>query len=312
MNDQMTGGGTHLAMSNTQRGMSFAPQSLKEAMDFSAILADSSFVPKDFQGKPGNVLVAIQWGMELGLQPMQAMQNIAVINGRPSLWGDAVLAMVLASPVCEDVVEYFEGTPGQDDYTAVCVAKRKGKQDKIGRFSIAQAKKAKLWTKQGPWQDYPERMLQMRARAFALRDQFPDVLKGMPIAEEVMDYTEKDMGPAQVVNKSSYHVGTREPAAISHQQTEQVPQGTQQHLQREPVATQPHQEAAPQDPQASSEPLLPNMLKMVENNLKKRGLDAADLCRFMQVGSLEEIPKAKVNDALDWIKVAADTKAAAE
>src|SRR5690606_24006112 len=115
--------------------------------------------------------------------------------GRPSLWGDAVLAMVLASPVCEDIVEYFEGTPGADDYTAVCVAKRKGKQDKIGRFSIAQAKKAKLWNKQGPWQDYPDRMQQMRARAFAVRDQFPDVLKGMPIAEEVRDI-EKDMGEA--------------------------------------------------------------------------------------------------------------------
>ena len=50
-----------------------SPRNLQEAMEFAGHLADSSIVPKDFQGKPGNVLVAIQWGMELGLKPMQAM-----------------------------------------------------------------------------------------------------------------------------------------------------------------------------------------------------------------------------------------------
>ncbi|GAM51610.1 hypothetical protein [Mycoavidus cysteinexigens] len=63
------------------------PRSLDEVMKFAELMASSSIVPKEFIGKPGNILVAIQWGMELGLKPMQAMQNIAVINGRPSLWG---------------------------------------------------------------------------------------------------------------------------------------------------------------------------------------------------------------------------------
>lgn len=187
-------------LATTGKGFSLTPQSLDEALRFCEILAKSSIVPKDYIGNAGNILVAIQWGMELGLQPMQSMQNLAIINGRPSLWGDAVLAIVLASPVCEDVVEFYEGTPGQDNYTAVCIAKRKGKEDKVGRFSIADARAAGLLDKAGPWKQYRDRMMKMRARSFAIRDQFADVLKGMAIAEEVMDTpTERDMGGAQVV-----------------------------------------------------------------------------------------------------------------
>lgn len=75
-----------------------APRNFDEAWRLAEILADSELVPKDFRSKPGNVLVAIQWGNEIGLGALQAVQNIAVINGRPSLWGDAVLELVTAQP----------------------------------------------------------------------------------------------------------------------------------------------------------------------------------------------------------------------
>lgn len=168
-----------------------SPRSLEQAMQLANILADSSIVPKDFIGKPGNVLVAIQWGMELGLKPMQAMQNIAVINGRPSLWGDALLALVLASPVCEYVQEW------EENGTAFIKVKRRGKPEDVQSFSDDDAKKAGLIGKQGPWAQYPQRMKKMRARAFALRDNFADVLKGIAVAEEVMDIepVERDITP---------------------------------------------------------------------------------------------------------------------
>jgi hypothetical protein len=103
------------------------------------------------------------------------------------VYGDAAMALVQASPVCEDVEEYFEdeGTPNP---VAVCVAKRKGRKPVTVRFSVEDAKRAGLWGKQGPWSAYPKRMMQMRARGFALRDAFPDVLKGMITAEEAQDY----------------------------------------------------------------------------------------------------------------------------
>jgi len=173
-----------------------SPKSLDEAMKLADILADSSIVPKDFIGKPGNVLVAIQWGMELGLKPMQAMQNIAVINGRPSLWGDAVLALVLASPLCEYIQEW------EENGTAFCKVKRVGKPEDIQRFGVEEAKQAGLLGKQGSWSQYPQRMKKMRARSFAVRDNFADVLKGIHVAEEAMDMpTEKDITPQKETPK---------------------------------------------------------------------------------------------------------------
>jgi hypothetical protein len=157
------------------------PSNLKEAMEFSKIIAESDLIPKDYKGKPGNVLVAVQMGLELGLPPLQAIQGIAVINGRPSLWGDALLALVRASPHFESIEEE------QTETEAVCRVKRRGEAAITRSFSVADATKAGLSKKDGPWQQYTRRMLQMRARAFALRDAFADVLKGVSMAEEAQD-----------------------------------------------------------------------------------------------------------------------------
>lgn len=184
----------------TTNQQGFAPVTLDEAMRFSDMLAKSSMVPKAYQGKPEDVLVAVQWGKELGLAPLQALQNIACINGKPSVYGDAAMALVQASPVCEGIEEYFEGE-GTPNPVAVCVAHRKNRQPVTAKFSVEDAKRAGLWGKQGPWQAYPKRMLQMRARGFALRDAFPDVLKGLITAEEAADYPSeaKDITPRAVL-----------------------------------------------------------------------------------------------------------------
>lgn len=174
----------------------FAPSTITEAIQFSEMLAKSQMVPRQYQNKPEDIMVAVQWGYEIGLAPLQALQNISVINGKPSVYGDAALALVQASDVCEGVEEYFEaeGTPNP---VAVCVCKRFGRKPVTVRFSVEDAKRAGLWNKQGPWQQYPKRMLQMRARGFALRDAFPDVLKGLITAEEARDFPveTKDITP---------------------------------------------------------------------------------------------------------------------
>lgn len=172
----------------------FAPQTMTEAIDFSNMLSKSTMVPKAYQNKPEDVLVAVQWGYELGLAPLQALQNIATINGKPSVYGDAAMALVQNSPVCEDVKEYFEGE-GTSNPIAVCVAKRKNRTEVISKYSVEDAKRAGLWNKQGPWTQYPKRMLQMRARGFALRDAFPDVLKGLITVEEAQDYPDDTAVP---------------------------------------------------------------------------------------------------------------------
>ena len=161
------------------------PTTLQEAMRFSDILAGSTMVPRDFQGKPGNVLVAIQWGREVGLGPLQALQNIAIINGRPSIWGDAAIALVRGHPDCLSVQEGVEGEG--EARQGWCEVTRRGEQPQRRTFSVADAKRAGLWGKSGPWTQYPDRMLQLRARGFAIRDVFPDALRGVMTREEAED-----------------------------------------------------------------------------------------------------------------------------
>lgn len=186
------------------------PQTFDQLVQFANMAAKSKLVPKDFIDQPENIMLAVQMGSEIGLAPMQALQNIAVINGRPSVWGDAMLALCKASPVCDDVIETFDNTKME----ATCIAKRVGKEPVIQTFSKADAIKAGLWkdapkTKRegkngsyevdsGPWYSYPERMLQMRARGFALRDAFPDVLKGLISAEEARDIPVPEAHPREV------------------------------------------------------------------------------------------------------------------
>lgn len=120
--------------------------------------------------------VAMQAGAEVGLAPMQAIQNIAVINGKPGIYGPAALALVEASGKLEDLDETVDGTG--DQRCAVLTLTRVGRKPRTFRFSVADAKRAELWGKKGPWSQYPDRMLLARARGFALRDVFPDVLLG--------------------------------------------------------------------------------------------------------------------------------------
>lgn len=180
-----------------------SPQTFEQALTFCDYLANSDLVPKDFKNKPENCLIAIQWGAELGLKPLQALQNLAIINGRPALWGDAVIALVRSSPLCESITESDDGK------TATCKVKRRGEEEEVRTFSMDDAKAAGLAGKQGPWTQYPKRMRQMRARAFALRDVFPDVLRGMPIAEEIMDI------PTSEPHRTTATVVSTEPAVYS-------------------------------------------------------------------------------------------------
>ena len=181
---------------SSSRGLSL--HTFDDMLRFANLVAKTDFSPKDFRGKPEACLLAIQHGAEIGLSPMQSLQNIACINGRPAIWGDAALALVLGSPTCEYVREKVEGQG--DNEVAICETKRRGQPvPATARFSVADAKRAGLWGKSGPWTQYPARMLQLRARGFALRDAFPDVLKGLVTREEAMDCPVVDAEPATVV-----------------------------------------------------------------------------------------------------------------
>jgi len=183
---------TEFAPAPRSREMLPAPQSFEEAMSVAKVLAQSSLVPKQFQNAPQNIVVAMMWSHSLQIPVVQGLQYIAVVNGRPSLYGDGMLAVCMGSGMMIDIEEKFVGEG--DSFAAVCTVTRRGKATPVvGQFSIKDAHRAGLWGKPGPWSAYPKRMLKMRARAYALRDAFPDVLSGMSSAEEQADVIEGEV-----------------------------------------------------------------------------------------------------------------------
>lgn len=176
-----------ITIQNAQRGELLpAPKSTAEAMELAKTLASSQLIPKAFQQRPGDVFVAMMWSHSLGIPIVQGLQGIAVINGKPSLYGDALLAVCMGSGQMADIEETVTGNA--DNLTATCKVTRRGKPTPVvSTFSIADARAAGLLGKPGPWKQYTSRMLKMRARAFALRDAFPDVLSGIASAEEMQD-----------------------------------------------------------------------------------------------------------------------------
>ena len=192
-------------------------RSLDDAWRFSTMVIQSGLAPFGFDTAQ-QVLIAIQCGAEVGLPPMQALQSIAVINKRPTIWGDAVPGLVHSGGNCEYIKEWIEGEG--DKRTAFCEAKRKDQTEPCRRsFSVADAKKAGLWQTEAivtrknrnggtyekendsPWWKYPERMLAMRARSWCLRDSFADALRGLQIREEVEDYADNSI-PGEVVEST--------------------------------------------------------------------------------------------------------------
>lgn len=177
-----------------------SPQTFEQALTFSKYLAESEMVPKQFRNKPGDCLIAMQWGYEVNFKPLQALQSIAVINGKPGIYGDAGKAILLAAGciIEEDDTEVIKATG-----RGRCKITRPGRPPCERTFSIEDAKTANLWSKEGPWRTYPHRQMAWRAFWFAARDCASDLLRGMAGVEELGDFSVKSMGAAEVVGAQS-------------------------------------------------------------------------------------------------------------
>ena len=175
------------------------PSTMEELKYMAGLVIGSGLAPDSYQNDPKKIAIGIMKGLEVGLAPLMALANIAIINGRPSIWGDGAMALVQSKNVIEKFEVFEVGRQPsdsedvdkfQDTYGFEARIWRKGQDAPyIGKFTVGDARRAKLWLnpKRPPWMMYPKRMLKIRASAFALRDGFADCLAGLNIREEVED-----------------------------------------------------------------------------------------------------------------------------
>lgn len=266
------------------------PGNVDDAFRLATAVVGGNMAPESFKGNREGVMIAMLHGMELGLSPMQAIQSIAVINGRPSIWGDALLALVMNSPYYEDHDERMDGTG--NERVATCEVWRTGKKKSVVRqFSWEEAKLAGLTNKKGPWQQYPTRMLQLRARAFALRDAFPDVLSGCAVAEEqqdVIDITPSQQGPQSTAEPAKAPVDP--PARPAR---DQAPEG--------PPAEAPRKKA---DRTRGAEPYAQQGQPADQTDMLGSALDAEIVGEEAPAGSEWEGDERPIDEVLQEFRVA--------
>jgi hypothetical protein len=192
------------------------PRTFEEAFRMAQAVILAGLAPDSYKNDAQKVCVGILKALEVGLPPITGLSTIAIINGRPSIYGDGAVALCQSRGVVDQVSVTYEGEEGSPEYTAVYRIWRRGQALPYeGRFSRKDAERAGLLKKPGPWIHYPNRMLFNRARAYALRDGFADCLSGLSIAEEMQDVT---IAPQAVDTTFLADAGEIEPVASTEPQ----------------------------------------------------------------------------------------------
>ena len=181
--------------------VAIVPRTIEEAWRVASALQRAGMVPKGYENadkkkEAATMVVSILKGLEVGFPPITALSTIMVVNNRPCIWGDGAAALILKSGQLEHIKEWEEDVGFDDngvpnpEWTAYCEVKRRNQSEPVTRkFSMLDARRAKLLgnPRKAPWMMYPQRMLPARARAWAYRDVFSDVLSGFQIYEEMRD-----------------------------------------------------------------------------------------------------------------------------
>ena len=158
------------------------PQTQAEKYEMASVLCKSGLIPSGLNS-PEKVFVALQWGHELGLSPMVAVNNVAVINGKPTLSADIMSAVVKRSPEYGGI-KWIEMSDTKAECEITRILPNGEKEVQRSCFTMDDAVKAGL-AGRDVWKKYPRRMLKHRCLSYGLKDVFPDLLAGLYDPEEM-------------------------------------------------------------------------------------------------------------------------------
>lgn len=167
-------------------------------------VSNTPFVPTAFRGKPEAVFAAILFGEELGIGPMQSLNSIHVIEGKPSMSPELMRALVARAGHRIDVKE------ASGDRVSLWGKRCDNESEATVTWTMDDAKQAGL-AGRGAWKTYPRAMLLARATSELCRMIFADVVAGLSYTDEEassisgVEWTETPVDPLSldVVSKPS-------------------------------------------------------------------------------------------------------------
>lgn len=289
--------------------LALVPRGFEEAEKYAEKLSKSTLLPEHFRGKPADIFWALMKGAELGVTPTQALENIYTVKGKPGLYADFMVALVLRS----GLAEYFRVVEATEE-TATCETKRRGDPEpKSKTVTIEKAKKAGWYEQNAKYKTEPEVMLAARAKARLAREVYPDVLRGMASIEELRDEPDGPTFSAPPPPSKGAIIDIKEAATAAT--GGQTPRGPEPKAQPAPPpakseAPPPAAEPAPAEPPKASESELRARDLAEQMKAAKTGEDLASL--LIMAGDLAKKLGAKHPEIVAMRKVYSKRKAELE
>jgi hypothetical protein len=228
-----------------QQMQALRPKSYGQIIKLAQMACESGMVPKAFANEPHRTAVAMMMLAENDLPVITGLKYVAVINGQPAFYSDAVPGIARKRGLIKHRREWFEGAG--ETLTAHCEVVNSDGDTFKSSFGVTNARRANLWGKD-TYKQYPERMLMWRARSYAIRDAAPDAFMG-PTVEELEALAAAFVGPdhAKEINPPQQ----AETPANNSPLTPQIrPERTEAPRAAEP---EPRQEAPAPEPVAEAE-----------------------------------------------------------
>lgn len=168
------------------------------AMQMAKALSQSTIVPREYQGNSSNSLIAIEMAQRLNTSPFLVMQNLDVIQGRPSWSAKYLIAMINASGKYDFELQYEEKQKDGKPFSCQCWTEKDGRRVDGIVIDMDMAKKEGWLDKNGSkWKTMPQVMLRYRAASFFSRMNCPEITLGLYTKEELIDGNFTDIIPVE-------------------------------------------------------------------------------------------------------------------
>lgn len=166
------------------------------AQRMAGVLAKSTIVPKDYQGNVANSIVALEMAQRLNTSPLMVMQNLYVIQGRPSWSAQYLIAMINGSGKYDMELQFRETQKNGKPFSCQCWTTKNGREVTGPVIDMDMAQAEGWSTKPGSkWKNLPSIMLRYRSASFFARMNCPEMTLGYYTVEE-----SKEMGEYREVS----------------------------------------------------------------------------------------------------------------
>ena len=186
-------------VANLENGIYSSSDTFQLAFQMAKGLSQSTLVPQQFQNNPANCLIALEQSNRLNISPMAVMQNLYIVQGKPSFSSSFIIGLINASGKYDMELQFDEEEKDGKPYACTCWTEKDGRKVTGIKITMDMAEKEGWSKKNGSkWLTIPQVMLRYRAASFFARMNCPELSIGLYSKEELDDFTPIKKGKASL------------------------------------------------------------------------------------------------------------------